>query len=107
MLAVSWTHVAATICSTSRGAFFNISFYSRERRFEAFLFADTFLPGIPTTNLDTRVPFKALNYTAGECNYGGRVTDDKDRRTLHCVLHRMYHSDLLADGKPRNFGGCQ
>lgn len=45
-----------------------------------------------------RVPFKALNYTAGECNYGGRVTDDKDRRTLHCVLRRMYHSDLLADG---------
>jgi dynein heavy chain len=41
------------------------------------------------------VPFKALNYTAGECNYGGRVTDDKDRRTLACILKRVYRPDFL------------
>ncbi|CAM9655666.1 unnamed protein product [Choristocarpus tenellus] len=46
-----------------------------------------------------KVPFKALNYTAGECNYGGRVTDGKDRRTLHCLLERMYCIDLLEDGE--------
>eukprot|EP00903_Cladosiphon_okamuranus_P016611 g15323.t1 len=56
-------------------------------------------------NENARVPFKALNYTAGECNYGGRVTDDKDRRTLHCVLHRMYHDDLLTDGAPLSASG--
>jgi len=42
-------------------------------------------------------PFKALVYTAGECNYGGRVTDDKDRRTLLCILRRFYTADFLDE----------
>lgn len=41
------------------------------------------------------VAFKALVYTAGECNYGGRVTDDKDRRTLLCILKRFYQPAFL------------
>jgi dynein heavy chain len=43
------------------------------------------------------VPYKAICYTAGECNYGGRVTDDKDRRLLSVILSRFYQAAFLDD----------
>ncbi|TMW55097.1 hypothetical protein Poli38472_013859 [Pythium oligandrum] len=43
------------------------------------------------------IPLRALNYCTGECNYGGRVTDDKDRRTLACILGRFYTMDVFSD----------
>jgi len=42
-------------------------------------------------------PFTALGYTAGECNYGGRVTDGHDRPVLIAYLNRMYTADILED----------
>ncbi|CAK9228319.1 unnamed protein product [Sphagnum troendelagicum] len=43
------------------------------------------------------VPFKAFVYLTGECNYGGRVTDAHDRRTLVSILSVIYQPNILHD----------
>ncbi|KAH3738284.1 hypothetical protein DPMN_044916, partial [Dreissena polymorpha] len=48
------------------------------------------------TEYDT-IPFKVLVYTAGHINYGGRVTDDWDRRCMMGVLEDFYTNDSLLE----------
>mmetsp|Transcript_39172 Transcript_39172/g.65698 ORF Transcript_39172/g.65698 Transcript_39172/m.65698 type:complete len:1242 (-) Transcript_39172:75-3800(-) len=45
-----------------------------------------------------KIPFDALTYVAGQINYGGRVTDDWDRRCLMNILSKFYTPDILKDG---------
>jgi dynein heavy chain len=44
-----------------------------------------------------KVPFAALAYLVGECNYGGRVTDGTDRRTSLNILDDYYTPNILDD----------
>ena len=43
------------------------------------------------------IPWDALVYVTGHINYGGRVTDDLDRRCLITILEKYCSVDCLKD----------
>lgn len=43
------------------------------------------------------VPWDAMTYVTGQINYGGRVTDDQDRRCLLAILKQFYTDKILND----------
>jgi dynein heavy chain len=57
---------------------------------QLFIFLEELEPG-------EDVPYAALAYLAGECNYGGRCTDDKDRRCLVNIISEFYNAHILDD----------
>ena len=38
-----------------------------------------------------KIPIDALLYLVGECNYGGRVTDERDRILINSLLTLFYN----------------
>ena len=44
-----------------------------------------------------KIPFEAILYLTGECNFGGRVTDDKDRRLIMTLLEDYYNEEIFKD----------
>lgn len=50
--------------------------------------------------------WEALQYMTGEINYGGRVTDEWDRRLLLATLNRFLNDDVLTE-QHSFFEGCK
>jgi dynein heavy chain len=44
------------------------------------------------------IPWEAMLYVTGHINYGGRVTDDWDRRCLLTLLKKYSNPEVLEDG---------
>ncbi|CAJ1990204.1 dynein heavy chain [Leishmania donovani] len=44
------------------------------------------------------IPYDVLTFLTGEINYGGRVTDDWDRRCLMTLIQHFVHPEVLQDG---------
>jgi len=49
-----------------------------------------------TNSKDQPIQFEALKYLTGECNYGGRVTDDWDWRVLASLLQEFYKDSIIS-----------
>lgn len=43
------------------------------------------------------IPYTAICYLTGECNYGGRVTDAWDRRLITTILSHYINSDMVNE----------
>jgi Dynein heavy chain AAA lid domain len=45
-----------------------------------------------------QIPYDVLNFLASYINYGGRVTDDKDLRTIDVILKDYFNPKVMGDG---------
>jgi dynein heavy chain len=46
-----------------------------------------------------RTPFDAMKYLIAEANYGGRVTDDWDRRLVNCYIGELFCEECVQSEK--------
>lgn len=51
------------------------------------------------------ITWDALRYITGQITYGGRVTDDWDRRCYNAILNLFYTTDILRDGYAFSLSG--
>jgi dynein heavy chain len=49
-------------------------------------------------NENESIPWDSMTFMTGHINYGGRVTDDLDRKLLLVILSKYYTPDVLEDG---------
>ena len=43
-----------------------------------------------------KVDWKAIQYLIADCNYGGRITDDRDRRLINVYAKEIFEDMLIS-----------
>ena len=76
--------------------FQNLHYYSIFKWFPWFCFILLYFVVLLQMFIDQYhdTPLTALTYLTGECNYGGRVTDDRDRRLIVSLLNIFYCKEV-------------
>lgn len=44
---------------------------------------------------NARIPWQAIQYLIAEANYGGRITDDRDRRLIKVYAKEIFNDNLI------------
>lgn len=54
--------------------------------------------GVTDPNYDPKrgIPWQAVQYLIAEANYGGRVTDDRDRRLIKVYAKEIFSAECIA-----------
>ena len=50
------------------------------------------------------IPWEAITYLVASANYGGRITDDRDRRLIQVYAKEIFNNNLIALEKWRPYG---
>jgi len=46
-----------------------------------------------------KIPWDAVQYLIAEANYGGRITDDRDRRLIKTYAKEIFNEELVVSEK--------
>ena len=49
------------------------------------------------------IPYRVIRVLTSEINYGGRITDDKDRRLSNTLLLKFINEDVVREDEPYSF----
>lgn len=59
--------------------------------------------GKPAEGFDKKqpIPWQAIQYLIADANYGGRITDDRDRRLIKVYAKEIFNDNLISPDKWR------
>ena len=59
---------------------------------------------MPNYQANAKIPWTALRYLIAEANYGGRITDNRDRRLINVYAKEIFDDNLISPDKWKPIG---